>query len=254
MRTFYFSVLNQIKFSVLNQIKTLLSQLTFVHAIKLILAAACRKAFDPRMLPSYSQFGEDRVIEAFFAGKTAGFYVDVGCNEPIAYSNTWKLYQKGWSGICIDANPELIDKFARCRPRDIALTQVVSNTETVVDFYFSNDSHLISGIGKKQQGHWQRDASNANIVAAKTNTLNAVLSLHNAPSQIDLLNIDVEGHELEVLQSIDFKKFACSLIVVEIHDLDLQDCASNATYAYLVTHAYSLLSYASPSAFFVKQN
>jgi hypothetical protein len=31
-----------------------------------------------------------------------GFFVDVGCFHPLFYSNTWKLYKKGWRGVNID--------------------------------------------------------------------------------------------------------------------------------------------------------
>ena len=38
--------------------------------------------------------------------------------------------------------------------------------------------------------------------------------------EFDFLNIDIEGHELEVLQSLNFKKFKIDVICVEILDYD----------------------------------
>lgn len=55
-------------------------------------------------MPSYAQFGEDRVIDNLLGGIQQGFYVDIGCNMPIGCSNTWKLYLRGWGGIAIDGN------------------------------------------------------------------------------------------------------------------------------------------------------
>ena len=41
----------------------------------------------------------------------------------------------------------------------------------------------------------------------KKNSLNNVLSSHKIKKEFELLNIDVEGHEIEVLKGINFKIF-----------------------------------------------
>lgn len=75
-----------------------------------LFSKVCNKLTDPYSISSYSQFGEDRIIEAFFGTQGKGIYVDIGCNHPISYSNTWKLYLRGWNGVCVDPNPYLIKK------------------------------------------------------------------------------------------------------------------------------------------------
>ncbi|MDH5790264.1 MAG: hypothetical protein OEZ27_06695, partial [Nitrospinota bacterium] len=51
----------------------------------------------------YSQFGEDIILKGFILRNiNDGFYVDVGCYHPKKYSNTYKLYKRGWRGINID--------------------------------------------------------------------------------------------------------------------------------------------------------
>lgn len=69
----------------------------------------------------YSQEGEERILERLFKGKTNGFYVDCGANHPIRYSNTYRLYRKGWRGIVIDALPGTEKIYSRIRPRDIVV-------------------------------------------------------------------------------------------------------------------------------------
>jgi hypothetical protein len=68
---------------------------------------------------SFSQFGEDLVIEEFVnqLGIKRGFYVDVGAFDPVMLSNTLLLFKRGWSGINIDAEEEKIRGFRRLRPR-----------------------------------------------------------------------------------------------------------------------------------------
>ena len=56
---------------------------------------------------SYSQFGEDALVNSLFRNKKYGIYVDVGAYHPILYSNTYALYRRGWRGFAIDPNPSL---------------------------------------------------------------------------------------------------------------------------------------------------
>ena len=72
---------------------------------------------------SYSQDGEDRLIRTLFQHHKdyKGFYVDVGAYHPFEYSNTVLLYQKGWTGINIEPNPEHHKLFMRFRKRDLNL-------------------------------------------------------------------------------------------------------------------------------------
>src|SRR5687768_4236742 len=68
---------------------------------------------------SYSQFGEDGVLDWLTREWKPGFFVDIGAYHPIALSNTYALYLKGWRGINIEARPEVRQEFDIFRPRDI---------------------------------------------------------------------------------------------------------------------------------------
>ena len=49
---------------------------------------------------------------------------------------------------------------------------------------------------------------NYSILKIKKNSLNNVLSSYKISKEFELLNIDVEGHEIDVLKGINFKIFA----------------------------------------------
>ena len=103
-------------------------------------------------------------MRSYFNGDEIGFYLDIGCNDPITYSNTWLLYLKGWKGIAIDANPTLIERYKSTRTRDIAITAVISDVEQEVDFYYPKNSDLTSGIGELKDSKWQRTRDNSVVV------------------------------------------------------------------------------------------
>ena len=68
---------------------------------------------------SYSISNVDLVIERIFKNKNDGIYIDVGCNHPIKYNNTYLLYKKGWHGLNIDLDKKSIDQFNKLRKGDI---------------------------------------------------------------------------------------------------------------------------------------
>src|SRR3989344_293995 len=91
----------------------------FSRSLKFITEEVYRLFIFKLLQNSYSQQGEDLIIDKLLVGKKKGFYVDVGAHDPVRFSNTKRFYDKGWSGINIDPNPWLIKKFQKQRDRDI---------------------------------------------------------------------------------------------------------------------------------------
>ncbi len=68
---------------------------------------------------SYSQEGEDLILQRFFETKENGFYIDVGAHNPTRFSNTFIFYLKGWRGINIEPTPGSKTAFDSVRPKDL---------------------------------------------------------------------------------------------------------------------------------------
>ena len=67
----------------------------------------------------------------------------------------------------------------------------------------------------------------------------------------DFLNIDLEGHDYEILQTIDFRKFNPKLICIEI----LENCLDKENiFNFLKQYNYSFIKNLGPSYFFRKVN
>jgi hypothetical protein len=98
---------------------------------------------------SYSQYGEDILLikSDILQLNKKGFYVDIGANHPKIYSNTYKFYKAGWTGINIDPIPEMTNKFKQ-RKRDINLNIGISNNELEIDYYIFKTNQL-NTIDKK---------------------------------------------------------------------------------------------------------
>jgi FkbM family methyltransferase len=164
---------------------------------------------------SFSQFGEDQFLARRFAAQPEGFYVDVGAFHPFSWSNTCLLYRRGWRGLNIEPDPEAISLFERHRPRDLNVQLAVSSTPGEARFARSGE---YAGIENEHYLWPDRDAPR--IVVA-TQPLAAILEERLPPGQqIDLLDVDCEGLDLDVLQSNDWQRFRPTVVFAEAHDHD----------------------------------
>lgn len=165
---------------------------------------------------SYSQYGEDLIIVKLFNSNYKGFYIDIGAHHPFRYSNTQLLFEKGWTGINIDPAPKVKQLFDRVRRRDINLTVAVSKAVGKGKLYLFSDSAfdtLSKYFAEKVNESGQSKLMGTQTVAVLT--LKEIFSKYAKRKQIDLLNIDTEGTELEVLQSNNWKVFKPRVICVE---------------------------------------
>lgn len=208
---------------------------------------------------SFSQEGEDMVIERFFNKKQKGFYIDVGAHHPIRYSNTYKFYKKGWRGINIDAMPGSMDLFNKLRPNDINLEYAISDTPQKMTFYIFNGAEL--NTLSKEEADYRNNKNEfvgCHIIDTKeieTYTLSEVLDKHFPKKEcIDFMSIDVEGLDFAVLKSNNWSKYKPKMILIEaLNDrFDLRNLKENNIYDYLTTLNYKLVAKTYNTLFFLE--
>ena len=192
---------------------------------------------------SYSQDGEDKILEEIFKNKNVGVYVDVGCYHPIELSNTALLYNKGWNGINIDISEYSIELFNFLKPDDVNLNLAVSNTNGYVDIFFQKELSKISTINKQKSNRIFQGKVKTKKIICKTLTEIINETVYKG-KKIDFLNIDAEGHDLEVLQSLNFNEYLPDVICVEIFpdqgNFDNFDLKTTAEYKFLYKNNYEL--------------
>ena len=192
---------------------------------------------------SYSQDGEDKILEEIFKNKNVGVYVDVGCYHPIELSNTALLYNKGWNGINIDISEYSIELFNFLKPDDVNLNLAVSNTNGYVDVFFQKELSKISTINKQKSNRIFQGKVKTKKIICKTLTEIINETVYKG-KKIDFLNIDAEGHDLEVLQSLNFNEYLPDVICVEIFpdhgNFDNFDLITTAEYKFLYKNNYEL--------------
>lgn len=229
--------------------------LPFWLALRLLLYFLLRRLLKLPITFSYAQGSEDLISDHYLryhCGVTGtGTYVDVGCNRPVKFSNTFELYLRGWRGINIDANRELIEECRRVRKEDVSICAAISDDVREVTFHRAKDD-AVSTIDETRLVEWKKhfefDDSDQETVV--TQTLTSVLQANLAEGRgVDLLSVDVEGHDLQVLKGLDFEKYRPKVVIIEIHDL--HTVSENEVCRYLTSKGYVLQAFAVLSAYFV---
>ena len=193
---------------------------------------------------SYAMDGEDIAVNLFNKKKDKGFYVDIGAHHPIQRNNTHLLFKKGWEGINIDVNKFSIDLFNFLRPRDLNLQIAVSDKEGEISFFFQKKFSQLNTTDKETakenfQGNFQEKI-------VKCQTIQNILDNSKYKNKkIDFLNIDVEGAEMKVLNTLNFKIYDPSLICIEIlgyremqSEQREKEIKNNEIFKFLVNHGY----------------
>ena len=151
----------------------------------------------------YSQSKEDIYLNThYFKGKKNGTYVELGAVDGVLYSNT-KFFQDtlNWKGILIEPSPSMFSLLKKNRPNDLVFNEIVSSYTSELEFKVSDEHPAVSTLAISQLKNWGFGSTKS--IYIKPKTLTSIIKSTDI-SYIDLLSLDVEGHEYEVLQSWDF--------------------------------------------------
>ena len=197
----------------------------------------------------YSQFGEDVVLRDLLKDKPPGIYVDVGCYHPKKFSNTYYLKRRGWHGINVDLDEEKIDCFRLARPNDHNVLSAVSSQSGSINVYRQRSFDLGTTVEKSMTEGW--DAGSFSIQKIQAATLTEIIE--NSPfagSTVDLMSIDVEGHDFAVLQTLNLNLVRPKIIIIETFFDSVEDVLASELYDHFAKHDYQFFNWVRHSLFF----
>jgi len=192
-----------------------------------------------------SQYQQDFILDMnVFRGKQNGVFVDVGAYDGIDISNTYHFEKDlNWTGICIEPSPqsfELLKQNRSCIIENCA----ISDIEKEIDFinvtgwgasgsaFNDTNTKILDTIKEMVKVH----GGTYEIIKIPAYRLETILYKYNIRI-VDYCSIDVEGHELNVIKSINWNKFYIKYITIE-NSMGIED---NMT-EYLKSFSYSLMN------------
>ena len=173
----------------------------------------------------------------FFENSQNLFFVDVGANDGVSWSNSAVLERYlGWDGICIEPNPNTYEHLKSAR-KCLCLNKCISSAEKELIFRnitgsWHGSSGLLDFLDFARKGYSYIDEIEKEVASGNstyqdikltTSTLSSVLK-QNKVEHINYLSIDCEGADFEVLQSLDFNEHQPDLISVEFGAKEERDC------------------------------
>lgn len=170
---------------------------------------------------SHADLGEDILLACVLKPweNKNGFYVDVGAHHPSKLSNTKALYDMGWSGINIEANPAALPVFEKERPRDINLSCAVTEADgdTAALIHVANQDFGSFAGCNYIEGAPEYPPKEVRRSQVSTRRLDSIFREHLKGRDIDVLTMDIEGGELAALQSNDWMAYRPRIVAVEVH-------------------------------------
>ncbi len=156
---------------------------------------------------------EQELVRDFFGGARSGFFVEVGANRPRQASQTWHLEQLGWTGVLIEPQPDLADELRRARSAKVFAAACSSPANAGRHMPL----HVAGALSSLDPERMAPGAVSEQIIEVPVRTLDDILRVARAPAEVDLLSVDVEGHELEVLSGCDLARWRPRLVLLEDH-------------------------------------
>ena len=163
---------------------------------------------------SYAQNLEDYHLAQVFAGRTRGFYIDVGAGHPVGDNVSFWFYLQGWAGIVVEPQRHLADLYAHVRPRDRVLCSLLGDRIGEADFHEVEGLH---GFSTTLERHAQGAAAFGAGFQTHRRPVTTLARLceHEGVGRIDFLKVDVEGAEAAVLAGGDWTRFRPAVVLVE---------------------------------------
>lgn len=170
---------------------------------------------------SYSQFGEDLIVDSFFnmgLNQSDITYLDIGTNSPVTGNNTYIFYLRKCKGVCVEPDIHLYKKIVAKRPNDKVLNAGVGiNGIKEGVFYYFPEPYTGWNTFSKEEAEQKKIQTG---ISYKSDRVIPFISINdiirtNFEKCPDFISIDVEGLDLQILQSLDFNLYQPPVFCIE---------------------------------------
>jgi FkbM family methyltransferase len=185
------------------------------------------------------------LVTARYGRDTADFsFVQVGAFNGRTGDPLFDLIKRyRWRGILVEPQLDAFEELQRNyadQPQLQFFNVVIAPTDGEVSFYTRKSGSVQHASLTREllitPSHPSSEILERRVQAL---TITTLLQKAGAPSTIDLLQIDAEGHDYEIVRSIDFQRVKPTIIRYEHSLLSPRD--GNACLALLASHGYRFL-------------
>ena len=162
---------------------------------------------------TYAQHGEDLLVESLLRPDSVRSFIDVGANDGVLFSNTYKFAKTGACGLCLEPSPPTFRKLRLnhlFHPKVKCVRAALSDNPGSVPFVHDGHEAVLSRVATVDSS-----SDNGKTIKVPALTFSQLLERHPSFRKIDLLSVNVEGHEKQVFQGLGEHPFQARLIILE---------------------------------------
>ena len=161
------------------------------------------------------------IYEQYFGLRNEGYFVDVGAYNGIDFSNTWGLAKRGWTGLALEPNPQtfaqLKNNYKEFESHVICL-ELAAGKSGEAQISLAGSISTCSPDQYVQFLHNGWVSGQESFAEVHVLPLDEILGALETPINFDVFSLDVEGLELEVLETFTIDKWKPKLCLVESHE------------------------------------
>ena len=170
--------------------------------------------------PSFvSSGGQDWWLYHNYArwAQSPGLFIDLATNDPLIRSNTYFLEKcLGWKGVCIEPLPSLHSRIRSERSCELVPRCIAAKPGAVTFWSATNNTGGASKVINATAGLPTVPGSAVIVKCEKLqDVLDRSAAFRAAGGHVQLLSLDVEGHEMSALSSIDWSRTTIDIIITE---------------------------------------
>jgi FkbM family methyltransferase len=170
---------------------------------------------------SFAQQGEDLILYNLLRHDLkieTPSYLDIGAGDPVLSNNTYALYLTGSRGVLVEPNPVLVRKIRTVRPGDVVVGCGVGLAGTrEADYFVIRGRWPLNTFSREAVAEYRKQSPEdpvERVLRMPLVPINRLIAdcFGDAP---DLLSIDIEGMDLAVLKTVDFRAHRPAAICAE---------------------------------------
>jgi FkbM family methyltransferase len=181
---------------------------------------------------AYSQNNEEEIIVAEFARLkvSSGRFLDIGAWDGKGFSNTYRLAELGWRGVCVEASPTvfpgLIKNHAN-NPNVVLVNAAVAPVHAKLVEWFDSGGDAISTTNPAHKDKWEKGWK-VKYTAFWVYTMPMIALFDQFGFDFDFINIDVESTNIELFRALPWASLKGTKIICVEHDYHQQEMAQLA--------------------------
>jgi len=194
----------------------------------------------------YSQSGEEKIlVDLLSAEKKVGHFLDIGAYDGKCFSNTLRLVELGWTGVCVEPSPSVFPallKLHAANPKITCVNAAVTEKNGFFDFWDSGgDAISTTDVAHKEKwtAGWKANYSKMVIYGITYADL-----FSRFGTVFDFINLDVEGISALMFLRLPLQHLEqCKVLCVE-HDgmlSEIQTFAGRFGYQYVWHNGENLI-------------